>query len=1369
MFIRRIQTFWICLATVPTAFGAAEFYSDFEGANGRLDSFSNRIYNVKYEMRDSEGWWFNYRFGVRGAPPCSVNTFELSSDTAGVGVGAVGEAGTAYSLDSGKTWRYGFWEKKSEHGFTFAFHRGYTNVQFAGCLQYDRRHFKDFLAAQRDKGRFFCAGVLAVTRGGRKVPLIRLGNLVNPKIKLFFSSRHHANEAVATYAIEGIAAAALGDTELGEWIRRNVEIILVPFVDLDGVVAGDQGKNRKPWDHCRDYHLTRAPIYPEVAAIQKLILEEKPDVIMDLHNPWVREDEYLHQVGLADENAAAKQTAFAKVLQCVQEAGFDYRAEEDILFGQRWNTGKCFEKGMTLVQWAVAKVGKDAKLITSWEIPFCKAHKKPMTDANFRALGRDLLLAVRRSYGKIDNWYEDDLVVGGRNVRDFTVRGIHRESDGRYVIGGRGKDGAGENAKFGRIACDLSTETGRYVCVAFKAKGAGALDLTTSWAKGDRVLQTLGQRLLPDNDLPFRVILGPVPSGACDLGLHLSTDGYAEIQEPAVVVLDAKPSMSSVNPHQSEGGVLPAGCVVGRTLPLPEGETDLARCAEFRSLGMLPSRLEMVTDGALGTYERAPFVLSFEKPVSVTGFRLTLPPRAMEIYADTDGDGQYETELYRNWNHPVFGTWQDLREYVWLSKRFSSAIRLRSVLVNAGGIREFQLLGPEGQSAGLPVRPALKAAKALLSIGERLEKQPEPPSDKDRLWYGFCLEPWMFGVQSRMTEYFNKGTIPGPLADWKEWKALSADFHELHANFVLLFPPSVFAMPKGAKPAPGDYPHPIMWPSKVWYLNQPLDLLSQFNEACHKEGFLDFVIPRGWLFTTNRTEEVKQVTLAREIATRGSDGVPMCVDEQMFGMPLDLRKNASLRDEFFRWSGQTNMPAPAFYGDDKATRLAYLFSVHKKAEWMAQIKKAQVAANPKALTFGGFGGCDCSQIRTQNVSGADYWGWEGLCDVIGGDGTYFGVGIEEKGVNLGTLVPAVQTAVQVSCTPKRKSLATVNFNWGTRWDKKENRLRNPLVYDDFPNIAHVGGALATYFNKGEYLDYWRYNFMDMKAPTTRTAVKAGGFMTEVLGAWGGKKAEIPKDVLVLRSRTSEDWWSLKWRYGKVDPKLPRNHYQHWPHHLFFWTTARLAENALPFEIYQLQRPEAWKDIAGRYKVIVLPFAYSVSDEEADALRAAAQKGAKIVVLGGAEAGQVDAIGEPRPTNAFANIPIVRFSIADAQVPATRKQADDFIALMRGLIGTPSLAIETEPGYDVQAFALAPSDTERIVMVANWSERAANANLCLAMPDGKYRMEVCTEEDVREGMIDGKRTVSAAELSRFRIELKPEQTLMFRLRKKGFFE
>ena len=98
--------------------------------------------------------------------------------------------------------------------------------------------------------------------GGGSVPYVTLGA---GERRILLTARHHACESTGDYVMEGFLREFAVDPLAG------FSVIAVPFVDYDGVIHGDQGKNRAPHDHNRDY--TDAPIYPEVRAIKALAEE----------------------------------------------------------------------------------------------------------------------------------------------------------------------------------------------------------------------------------------------------------------------------------------------------------------------------------------------------------------------------------------------------------------------------------------------------------------------------------------------------------------------------------------------------------------------------------------------------------------------------------------------------------------------------------------------------------------------------------------------------------------------------------------------------------------------------------------------------------------------------------------------------------------------------------------------------------------------------------------------------------------------------------------------------------------------------------------------------------------------------------------
>ena len=74
---------------------------------------------------------------------------------------------------------------------------------------------------------------------------------------------------MANYLIEGIIETVLGNGKQGEWFRKNVELLIIPFVDKDGVEDGEQGKYRRGRDHNRDY--SGESIYASTRAIRNYV------------------------------------------------------------------------------------------------------------------------------------------------------------------------------------------------------------------------------------------------------------------------------------------------------------------------------------------------------------------------------------------------------------------------------------------------------------------------------------------------------------------------------------------------------------------------------------------------------------------------------------------------------------------------------------------------------------------------------------------------------------------------------------------------------------------------------------------------------------------------------------------------------------------------------------------------------------------------------------------------------------------------------------------------------------------------------------------------------------------------------------------
>ena len=377
--------------------------TDFPGGNIQVVSINDNIIQLRQDLRDTEGHWFYWSFRVRGAAGRTLN-FEFTNGS------VISSRGPAVSTDGGFTWRWlgdlGF----SDAGFQYSFGAEEHEVHFGMGMNYTEKNLQRFLDKYKNHPDLKIE-TLCVSRKGRDVELLRIQNKNRtPEFKIFLSSRHHCGEMMATYALEGIIESVLSDTEDGCWLRDHGDFFIVPFVDKDGVEDGDQGKNRRPHDHNRDY-IQR--IHPEIRAITEQIpkwIDGKPVFFLDMHCPGHRggsdgnapekgTNEYIYFVGINPEvytgNFGEKLHRFGTILETAKKGAIPYQAAFNLPYGVAWNTAANYKTSglQKASEWGATL--HNAIFSGSIEIPFANA-SGVVVDANSACeLGCDLARAIR--------------------------------------------------------------------------------------------------------------------------------------------------------------------------------------------------------------------------------------------------------------------------------------------------------------------------------------------------------------------------------------------------------------------------------------------------------------------------------------------------------------------------------------------------------------------------------------------------------------------------------------------------------------------------------------------------------------------------------------------------------------------------------------------------------------------------------------------------------------------------------------------------------------------------------------------------------------------------------------------------------------
>jgi hypothetical protein len=275
-----------CLAGVSSAEGrepprgAVTVATKFPGGNALVERIEGDTVHLAPDLRGGRPWFY-WSIAATATEPGRVR-FVFPEKVAGFVNGAIGFQGPAISTDGGETWKWMGTATVQDNAFTHDFAKTGETVRFAVTIPYVQSNLDAFLKAHA-KNPHLTKSVLTKSRGGRDVAVLRVGTPGPGKAAVIVTARHHAAETMASYLLEGLLEEALSDTADGKDFRERYVLYAVPFVDADGVEAGDQGKNRKPHDHNRDYG--EESIYPEVRAVKKLHADTGFRYALDLHCP----------------------------------------------------------------------------------------------------------------------------------------------------------------------------------------------------------------------------------------------------------------------------------------------------------------------------------------------------------------------------------------------------------------------------------------------------------------------------------------------------------------------------------------------------------------------------------------------------------------------------------------------------------------------------------------------------------------------------------------------------------------------------------------------------------------------------------------------------------------------------------------------------------------------------------------------------------------------------------------------------------------------------------------------------------------------------------------------------------------------------
>lgn len=309
--------------------------ANFPGGNIVVESRSDNTIYLRQDLRDTEGDWFYWYFRVSGAAGEHLEFRFTGSDV-------VGPLGPACSF-GGSAWKWLGSDSRIETGFAVDIPEDAESAGFAMAIPYVMADLERFTARIGTEERVSIETPYH-SKDGRPAPVIRIGGAPerSPAHRILITCRNHACESMASYVLEGLIEGVLAPDDTGRWFAEYAEVLAVPMVDIDGVERGDQGKNRRPHDHNRDYGSPVA-VHPEVRGLKELVepwARSGVSVGLDLHCPSIRGEghERIFFVGGRDESIWREVKRFSAVVETNDDSGLGYAAADNLPFGTSWNT-----------------------------------------------------------------------------------------------------------------------------------------------------------------------------------------------------------------------------------------------------------------------------------------------------------------------------------------------------------------------------------------------------------------------------------------------------------------------------------------------------------------------------------------------------------------------------------------------------------------------------------------------------------------------------------------------------------------------------------------------------------------------------------------------------------------------------------------------------------------------------------------------------------------------------------------------------------------------------------------------------------------------------------------------------------------------
>lgn len=326
-------------------------------------------------------------------------------------------------------------------------------------------------------------------------------------------------------------------------------------------------------------------------------------------------------------------------------------------------------------------------------------------------------------------------------------------------------------------------------------------------------------------------------------------------------------------------------------------------------------------------------------------------------------------------------------------------------------------------------------------------------------------------------------------------------------------------------------------------------------------------------------------------------------------------------------------------------------------------------------------------------------------------------------------------------TPNHVAMVTLQNN---RLREFMEQLRPLHVYGEaVSSVAHGGHGV-------HFFHYFKIFNNDGEPYLGRVENTAMGFsLMRTLDKWGVMDGSVPRQVALLFNEMGQNYVSL------IDNRYVGSGFDSQQAAI-----GLLLANGYPFNIYSLDHEADWTTLPESTRVLIVPFAYSISDKAVAQLEAHAKAGKKIILM--QRMGDADENGAPRPSPALDNLlksypnVVTRVGGEVMMGYVTPDYEAGFCKTVDKALGDAKLVNLNRFGNDIEATALDLKGGKKILFAINWEKQPVRVELGINMPAGKYRLTERNLKGTQPAAIKGKEVMSARDLRNFAVNLQTEE-------------